>query len=1754
MTGTKRTAFSRVIVTALVMCLALGGLFMLDGILPKAGAATYNVNVASSNNWASAIQGKSSGDIVNITLTGDITGATSLTTIPTGVTVNLNMNGHTIAYDKETTSESIYATSYTDGTYANGTYWGLIRNNGTLNISGNGTIRNKLMSYDREQGNESNAPQKLAAIVNNGTLTLTSGVNVNAYLSAVETKNGKYHDIFLYCVGIYNMGGTVTSNGAIDCGTFVASSNDGGTLGISATSSYCYGFVYGICGGNVTMTGGSVNIQTYAGGYKASATCGEKDHHNAYSVGVYSNNAKILGPVTITAKAAEYMGRNNNDTWSSGQSVSFACGVMYTGSNYPVIGGGASIDAYYEHYKDNVTITIPGSTHSFDECHTDNDPGTYHRRSVAVGGFSSVGNMTYGQHASEQTHGSGYFGSDDLAPASSKYYGEEVYRSGKTGNNYATDCSSVNKVSTSKNSHETHDSTSAKLTNGTVSTSQYVIINRYYNQTVTPANLVRASFRRDTTITASEPRLVQSSYNTGILDATATQNAIYGTSGSVNNVYYYALSSVASDAVAAGTYYNRNFTVDSNNNLTTLTNWNAAGSPMTNAGVGPQTGSTPRITIIYVNYVIKKATDIKFVTADNDASVTNLTNAGGTVTMTYTGKKAVPGTDFQVKIYDTSNQNDVTSVYTVDGTLAGHSNGKTGVQYSYISNGSTVNGLPKNAGEYEITATVSSDTVYASSGTYNRNGRTQTFTLRIEKADITCTDIQDAYTGTYGATTGKLSSGADGIVPLYSFTAKGVNNERPAGSWTVDEQNEVRNAGEYTSVAVSFAPSGADANNYNTFTKYVSITVNKRDVTIIPSVNTLTYGADPASIAYNIAFDTLADADADKEQGWEDGSSYQFLVNGQWVDYYKGLPAGTYPIKITDFAGSQDTNNIWTIQVGTATVNKATLTVKANDDTATYGDGVPNYGAGSVIYSGWTVGTDNEGSALTGALSVTTNYTQGSPVGVYTITPSGQTAANYNIEYINGSLTVGKRNITVTPDAVTGMTYGAELPAITYTYTGFYGSDTTSLISNTPTYTTPYTAGTSPVGSYLLTAVVSSLSAQNYSFTAGTRNFIVAKATPVINSTPTATIVNTQSLGEAVFRNGRQTNPNNPVTEVPGYYEFDDTAFVPAYVQSATPYGAKFVPTDSENYCEVTGLTVNLSISAKAITGTPVISGSAMVDSTLTVSLDGMNPSAISAYSIIWFDAGSGYLGTGASYTVKPADEGKKIYVQVTAIATQGFTGNASSDLTAEVIQALTPASLELLNITVPASSQYDGEVREAVVTAKSAYAPYIGDITVYYNGSTQAPKNAGTYQVTVSIGTPAKPAGGYTSQYYGPVSGLVAGTITITKRDFNLNYTASDKVYDGTTTATVSINAVGKIGSDDVAYDESRAKFNFDSAYVGTNKSVIASGLTLTGADAGNYNLVTASTRNANITKAKLNATAVAETGRVYNGSAVINVTFTGISGYKGSDSEATVQIQPGTGTAASPDAGSRPVLDIQAQLTGTSSANYELNILNVATCFVEIAQAPIAHTFPSNATIEFGKPLSEAVFSVAGSGDGTFAYENAASTIPESIGIYENYVVVFTPTDSVNFLSDSQPVRLTVTTCTVNYTVSITGTPEVGETLTASTQGLTSVQLSYLRYQWVRIASDGTYSKIPNAVQPTYTLQEADEGYTVAVLTTFDPGSPFVFADGTTSTVSGTTGIMSGATVAIKAIALSWWQKILNWFRRIIAAISGLSMTIGG
>ncbi|RYZ00173.1 MAG: T9SS type A sorting domain-containing protein [Chitinophagaceae bacterium] len=105
----------------------------------------------------------------------------------------------------------------------------------------------------------------------------------------------------------------------------------------------------------------------------------------------------------------------------------------------------------------------------------------------------------------------------------------------------------------------------------------------------------------------------------------------------------------------------------------------------------------------------------------------------------------------------------------------------------------------------------------------------------------------------------------------------------------------------------------------------------------------------------------------------------------------------------------------------TLTVLKAPLTIRANDITRPEGDPNPPLTA---TYSGFVNG--ETANVLTTAPTLATAATATSPTGTYPITVSGATATNYEISFMNGTLTVSPRSPqTITFNAPAAKTYGA---------------------------------------------------------------------------------------------------------------------------------------------------------------------------------------------------------------------------------------------------------------------------------------------------------------------------------------------------------------------------------------------------------------------------------------------------------------------------------------------------------------------------------------------------------------------------------------------------------------------------------------------------------------------------------------------------------------------------------------------------------
>src|SRR5204863_6462802 len=126
--------------------------------------------------------------------------------------------------------------------------------------------------------------------------------------------------------------------------------------------------------------------------------------------------------------------------------------------------------------------------------------------------------------------------------------------------------------------------------------------------------------------------------------------------------------------------------------------------------------------------------------------------------------------------------------------------------------------------------------------------------------------------------------------------------------------------------------------------------------------------------------------------------------------------------------------------------------------------------------------------ALGSTLSYSSSAAASSPLGVYSVTPSGLTSSNYQITFVDGTLDITKAALSVTVDSNDATaaidhftkTYGDPNPSFGVRYVGFVAGDTPASLGGTLTYTT--LAGTnSPVGVYSVTP--GGLTSSNYTIT-----------------------------------------------------------------------------------------------------------------------------------------------------------------------------------------------------------------------------------------------------------------------------------------------------------------------------------------------------------------------------------------------------------------------------------------------------------------------------------------------------------------------------------------------------------------------------------------------------------------------------------------------------------------------------------------------
>ena len=436
--------------------------------------------------------------------------------------------------------------------------------------------------------------------------------------------------------------------------------------------------------------------------------------------------------------------------------------------------------------------------------------------------------------------------------------------------------------------------------------------------------------------------------------------------------------------------------------------------------------------------------------------------------------------------------------------------------------------------------------------------------------------------------------------------------------------------------------------------------------------------------------------------------------------------------------------------------------------------------------------------------SVMISRAAGEDVGDYAITTSGATDANYTISFVGSTFSITQASLTVTADAGQGKVYGAIDSVLSYTITGFQGTDNEASLD---TGVMIFRVAGENVGDYTITP--SGATDSNYSISFVTSTFTI---------TPAGLTVTADAGLSKVYG----TVDPTLTYMISGFQGADTEADLDTPVMIARVAGEDV--------------------------GAYTITPSGASDSNYSISF------VTSTFEI-----------TPASLTVT-ADAGfSKVYGTTDPIFTYMITGfigvdnEASLDTPVSISRAggedvgqytITPSGAADINYSISfVTSTFEITQAALLVTADSGLSKVYGNndptltymITGFVNGDTEANldtpvtntravgEDVGTYTIT--------PSGAADINY--SIS-FVESTFEITPADLIIiGLVGKNKVYDETTVATTTGTAIlsGIVSNDDVTLGGSPV-FTFESPEPGILIMITTTGYTITGSDSGNYTL----------------------------------------------------------------------------------------------------------------------------------------------------------------------------------------------------------------------------------------------------------------------------------------------------------------------------
>ncbi len=524
---------------------------------------------------------------------------------------------------------------------------------------------------------------------------------------------------------------------------------------------------------------------------------------------------------------------------------------------------------------------------------------------------------------------------------------------------------------------------------------------------------------------------------------------------------------------------------------------------------------------------------------------------------------------------------------------------------------------------------------------------------------------------------------------------------------------------------------------------------------------------------------------------------------------------------------------------------------------------------------------------------------------------SGAMAANYRLTQPGGLFAdINARPLSVAIVSTPTKTYNGDAGAIVgssdFSLTGFVSGQSATIGQSAHVAYATSNAGTQ--------AVTAALAVSDFTAGTGTKlsNYMLptsATGTGVINPAPinislvgdptktydatTSAVLNSSNYLLSGFLSGQGAS----VTQTAGVYDSPNagvrqvTATLGAgdfTAGSGTLLSNYAFPTTVKGFGTIIPATVTGGIYA-AITGNPTKSYDGTTTATLTSS----------DFTLTGFTAGQ-----GATVTQTAGEYASK------NVGVQAVTANLSaSDFTPD-------SGTSLSNYTLPSVAYGSGTINPALLSAS-----IIGMPTKVYNGTTRATltnsnfniaglapgeginiddavaalydaRQAGSRSVTANIATTdiTAQSGTLLSNYVLPTSATGAGSITQAPLSI-LGVAAQNKTYDTTTGATLSTGGgylFGVVGSDNVALSASGATGVFASPNAGNGVPVTASGFSISGSDAANYQLFQPAGLAATIFRAPLSITNVSAVNKYYDNTtaATLNSGSAALAGVLSADS----------------------------------------------------------------------------------------------------------------------------------------------------------------------------------------------------------------------------------------------------------------------------